>query len=130
MTAVVSDVQPSLPDKPQPVNVSFNSSASGSAVFIYVTNHGRAPLSAFMLLWRSSQTNGKLKDVYVDACLDHMPAWQPGHQWAKDLGLPIANVGLQVQVGAALFSDGSTWGDPHRLAKLIQHRGNCKWPGA
>ncbi len=129
-TAALPDVQPSLPDKPQPVNTTLRYNASGEDVSILVTNQGHAPLSAFMLVSRSRETGGKLKDTYVDACLDHRQAWQPGQYWTSYVGLRLAVEPIHVQIGAALFSDGSTWGDPHRLAKLIQHRGNCKWPGS
>jgi hypothetical protein len=37
---------------------------------------------------------------------------------------------MEAHVGAAIFTDGSGWGDAKRLAKLKQHRGSCQWPGA
>jgi hypothetical protein len=128
------DVQPSLPDQPAPlrVNVRNGSGPNGpnTQVWVVVTNQSRAPLSAFMLVFQGAQTAGRWKDSDVDACLEHRPAWQPGQQWTKYIGMPIEVGNIRIKLGAAIFSDGSTWGDPHRLAKLKQHRGSCQWPGS
>jgi len=132
--AELPDVQPSLPDKPVPLRVSvINGSGPngpGTQVSVVVKNETRAPLSAFMLVFRGAQTGQKWKDSDVDACLEHRSAWQPGQQWSKYLGLPIQVGNIEMFLGAAIFSDGSTWGNPHRLAKLKAHRGTCQWPGS
>jgi hypothetical protein len=83
-----------------------------------------------MIVFRSQQTAGRWKDLYIDACVMRLRAWQPGQQWTQYLGMPIEVGNMQVKLGAALFSDGSTWGDPHRLAKLLTHHGSCQWPGS
>ena len=132
--AKLPDVQPSLPDKPVPlrVNVVNGSGPNGprTRVSVVVTNESHAPLSAFMLVFRGAQTAQRWKDSDVDACLEHRAAWQPGQQWTKYLGMPIQVGNIEMFLGAAIFSDGSTWGNPERLAKLKAHRGNCQWPGS
>jgi hypothetical protein len=132
--AKLPDVQPSLPDKPVPlrVNVVNGSGPNGprTQVSVVVTNESHAPLSAFMLVFRGAQTAQRWKDSDVDACLEHRVAWQPGQQWTKYLGMPIQVGNIEIFLGAAIFSDGSTWGNPGRLAKLKAHRGNCQWPGS
>jgi hypothetical protein len=132
--AELPDVQPSLPDKPVPlrVNVVNGSGPNGprTQVSVVVTNESHAPLSAFMLVFRGAQTAQRWKESDVDACLEHRPAWQPGQQWTKYIGMPIQVGNIEIFLGAAIFSDGSTWGNPHRLAKLKAHRGSCQWPGS
>ncbi len=129
-----ADVQPTLPDEPVPVrvNVTHGSGPNGpdTQVWEVVTNLSHSPLRAFMIVFRGQQTAGRWKDLYVDACVMRLRAWQPGQQWTQYLGMPIEVGNMQVKLGAALFSDGSTWGDPHRLAKLLTHHGSCQWPGS
>ena len=133
-TTGLTEVQPTLPDKPVPLRVSVitGSGPNGPAsqVFVIVKNESRAPLSAFMLVFRGAQTAQRWKESDVDACLEHRTAWQPGQAWNKYIGMPIEVGNIQIFLGAAIFSDGSTWGSPQRLAKLKAHRGNCQWPGS
>jgi hypothetical protein len=132
--AELPDVKPTLPDKPVPlrVNVVNGSGPNGprTEVSVVVTNETQLPLSAFMLVFRGAQTAQRWKESDVDACLEHRLAWQPGQKWSKYIGLPIQVGNIEIALGAAIFSDGSTWGDPHRLAQLKAHRGTCQWPGS
>ena len=127
------DVQPTLPDDPAPVTwrvTTVGPNDGMQQIGVIVTNRSHTPLSAFMVVFRDAQTNGKWTDLFLDACLDHKAAWQPSQSWIHGFGLPIAVQKMEAYVGAAIFSDGSTWGNAHRLAKLKQHRGNCQWPGS
>jgi len=45
-----------------------------------------APLSAFVIGERDASTSGKWQTIFVDACLGHHSAWQPGAQWSQQLG--------------------------------------------
>jgi hypothetical protein len=131
-TAELPGVQPTMPDKPIPlrVNVVTGGGPGGpnTQVSVIVTNDSHAPLSAFMLVFRGAQTAQRWKDSDVDACLEHRPPWQPGEKWTKMIGMPIQVGNIQVGLGAAIFSDGSMWGTPERLAKLKANRGSCEWP--
>ncbi len=109
------------------VTVGQNAAAEISVV---VTNLSRLPLSAFMVVYRNSVTAGIWRDALVDACVDHHPAWQPNQQWRQGYGTLLTVRQMQAYVGAAIFTDGSEWGDAKRLAELKQHRGSCQWPGA
>jgi hypothetical protein len=128
------DIQPSLPDKPAPFRIKIvngnGPGGPGTQVSVVVTNEGHAPLSAFMLVFRGAQTAQRWKESDVYACVEHPPAWQPGQQWAKVIGHPLQVGRIEISPGAAVFADGSTWGDPHRLAQLKSRRGNCEWPGS
>jgi hypothetical protein len=132
--ADLPDVQPTLPEKPVPLRVDVvdGSGPNGprTQVSVVVTNESHAPVSAFMLVFRGAQTGQRWKESDVDACLEHRPAWQPGQRWTKYIGLPIQVGNIEIFLGAAIFSDGSTWGTPHRLAQLKAHRGSCQWPGS
>ncbi len=127
----LADVQASMPEKPVPLGVKVVNlnGPNGVEIGLVVTNETHAPLTAFMLVNRGKQTAQRWMDREVDACLDHRPPWQPGQQWTENLGIPLAVGNIEVFLGAAIFSDGSTWGSPTRLAKLKAHRGNCQWPG-
>jgi hypothetical protein len=117
----------SAPVKADVVTVGQNAAAEISVV---VTNLKRSPLSAFMVVYRNGATAGVWHDAFVDACLDHHAAWQQNQQWRRGFGMLVTVRQMQAYVGAAIFTDGSTWGDAKRLAKLKQHRGSCQWPGA
>jgi hypothetical protein len=69
-------------------------------------------------------------DLDVYACVEHPPAWPPGQRWVKMIGHPVQVGNIEISLGAAVFTDGSTWGNPHRLAQLKSRRGNCEWPGS
>ncbi len=103
---------------------------AAAEISVVVTNLNRLPLSAFMVVYRNSVTAGVWHDAFVDACLDHQAAWQPNQQWRRDFGMLVTVRQMQAYVGAAIFTDGSEWGDAKRLAKLKKHRGSCHWPGA
>lgn len=125
-----AEVQATMPEKPVPLRINVvTSSGPGNEISLVVTNENHAPLSAFMLVMRSKQTAERWMDTEVDACLQHRAPWQPGQQWSQNLGIPLAVGNLEVNLGAAIFTDGSTWGTPTRLAKLKTHRGDCQWPG-
>jgi hypothetical protein len=109
------------------VTVGQNASAEISVV---VTNLNRLPLSAFMVVYRNGATSGVWRDAFVDACVDHHAAWQPNQQWRRGFGMMVTVRQMEAYVGAAIFTDGSEWGDAKRLAKLKQHRGSCQWPGS
>jgi len=109
------------------VTVGQNAAAEISVV---VTNLNRVPLSAFMVVYRNAATSGVWHDAFVDACVDHHAAWQPSQQWRREFGMMVTVRQMEAYVGAAIFTDGSEWGDAKRLAKLKQHRGSCHWPGA
>jgi hypothetical protein len=109
------------------VTVGQNASAEISVV---VTNLNRLPLSAFMVVYRNGATSGVWRDAFVDACVDHHAAWQPNQQWRRGFGMMVTVRQMEAYVGAAIFTDGSEWGDAKRLAKLKQHRGSCQWSGA
>jgi hypothetical protein len=117
----------SAPIKADVVTVGQNAAAEVSVV---VTNLNRVPLSAFMVVYRNGATAGVWHDAFVDACVDHHAAWQPNQQWRRGFGMLVSVRQMEAYVGAALFTDGSVWGDAKRLAKLKQHRGSCQWPGA
>jgi hypothetical protein len=116
------------PVKADVVTVGQNDGAA--EVSVVVTNLNRVPLSAFMVVYRNGVTAGVWRDAFVDACLDHHAAWQPNQQWRRGFGMVVTVRRMEAYVGAAIFTDGSTWGDAKRLAKLKQHRGSCQWPGA
>jgi hypothetical protein len=115
------------PVKADVVTVGQNAAAEVSVV---VTNLNRLPLSAFMVVYRNGATAGVWRDAFVDACVDHHAAWQPNQQWRREFGMLVTVRQMEAYVGAAIFTDGSEWGDAKRLAKLKQHRGSCQWPGA
>jgi hypothetical protein len=115
------------PVKADVVTVGQNASAEISVV---VTNLNRLPLSAFMVVYRNGATSGVWRDAFVDACVDHHAAWQPNQQWRRGFGMMVTVRQMEAYVGAAIFTDGSEWGDAKRLAKLKQHRGSCQWPGS
>jgi hypothetical protein len=123
-------IQATLPKEPTPVQLDLKSDGPDGNVWLYATNAHHAPLSAFTIGKRDASTDGKWQTVYVDACLGHHSAWQPGAQWSQQLGIRIAVRKVEVQLEAAIFTDGSTWGDPQRLGELKVHRGNCQWPGS
>jgi len=114
------------PIKADVVTVGQNAAAEVSVV---VTNLNRVPLSAFMVVYRNGVTAGVWRDAFVDACVDHHAAWQPNQQWRRGFGMLVTVRQMEAYVGAAIFADGSEWGDAKRLAKLKQHRGSCQWPG-
>jgi len=114
------------PVKADVVTVGQNAAAEVSVV---VTNLNRVPLSAFMVVYRNGATAGVWHDAFADACVDHHAAWQPNQQWRREFGMLVTVRQMQAYVGAAIFTDGSEWGDAKRLAKLKQHRGACHWPG-
>lgn len=115
------------PVKADVVTVGQNAAAEISVV---VTNLNHVPLSAFMVVYRNGATSGVWHDAYVDACVDHHAAWQPNQQWRREFGMLVTVRQMEAYVAAALFTDGSEWGDAKRLARLKQHRGSCQWPGA
>jgi len=115
------------PVKADVVTVGQNAAA---AVSVVVTNLNRLPLSAFMVVYRNGATAGVWRDAFVDACVDHHAAWQPNQQWRREFGMLVTVRQMEAYVGAAIFTDGSEWGDAKRLVKLKQHRGSCQWPGA
>jgi hypothetical protein len=115
------------PVKADVVTVGQNAAAEVSVV---VTNLNRSPLSAFMVVYRNGATAGVWRDAFVDACVDHHAAWQPNQQWRRGFGMLVTVRQMEAFVGAAIFTDGTQWGDAKRLAKLKQHRGSCQWPGA
>lgn len=116
------------PVKAEVVTVGHNDGAA--EVSVVVTNLNHVPLSAFMVVYRNSVTAGVWHDAFVDACLDHHAAWQPNQQWQRGFGMLVTVRQMQAYVGAAIFTDGSTWGDAKRLEKLRRHRGSCQWPGS
>jgi hypothetical protein len=130
--AGLADVQPTLPDEalPLPANVTHSNGPNGldTQVWEIVTGLSQAPLKAFMLVSRGQQMRGRWKDLYVDACVMRLRVWQSEQQWAQYLGMPIEVGNIQVKLGAALFSDDSPWGNPHRLALLLAHHGRCTGP--
>jgi hypothetical protein len=115
------------PVKADVVTVGQNAAAEFSVV---VTNLNRAPLSAFMVVYRNGATAGVWHDAFVDACVDHHAAWKQNEQWRRGFGMLVTVRQMDAYVGAAIFTDGSEWGDAKRLAKLKQRRGSCHWPGA
>jgi hypothetical protein len=115
------------PVKADVVTVGQNATAEVSVV---VTNLKGVPLTAFMVVYRNAATAGVWHDAFVDACVDHHAAWQPNQQWRRGFGMLVSVRKMEAHVGAAIFTDGSTWGDAKRLAELKQHRGSCQWPGA
>lgn len=132
-TQASPDLAPTLADEPAPVQagISWLPNGNGSRdAWIFAANVSRTPLSAFAVEVRGRQTNGQWKVFYQDACLAHRQAWQPGEQWNTRAGIPLQVLPIEAKAGAALFSDGSTWGKPHLLGKLKAHRGSCKWPGS
>jgi len=103
---------------------------AGDQFSVVVTNLNRVPLTAFMVVYRNGVTRGAWHDRFVDACVDHHAAWQQNKQWSDTFGTRLTILQMDAYVGAAIFTDGSTWGDAKRVAKLKQRRGSCKWPGA
>jgi hypothetical protein len=116
------------PVKADVVTIGHNDAADEFSVV--VTNLNRVPLSAFMVVYRNEVTRGIWKDRYVDACLDHHAAWQQNQQWREEFGMRVTIRKMDAYVGAAIFTDGTTWGDSKRVANLKRRRGSCHWPGA
>jgi len=116
---------PASANVPPPVKAEMVTDASGH-VSVVVTNQSNLPMSAFMVVYRNG-TNwggaGIWSDIPIDACLQHHAAWQPKEQWQQDFGSRDAMPGrrMDAYVGAAIFTDGSTWGDATILGRLKQY---------
>jgi hypothetical protein len=125
----VGEVQATMPETPIPISVKVLTSGTDAQtqVFAAVKNTYSAPLSAFLLI--VNERGQPPKTLAVDACLEHHAAWQPREQWTRPAGLLTQIGNLHLDLGAAIFTDGSTWGNPKLLGKLKARRGGCQWPG-
>lgn len=66
--------------------------------------------------------------MLCQTCLPYRDPGDDKRTWERMNGLTVRQ--MQAYVGAAIFTDGTEWGNAKRLAERKKRRGRCQWPGA
>ena len=88
-----------------------------------ISNWSTVPIEAFLVSYDDSHRGGHLNRIYYDTCLyPHELPITPGdsyeHQLPHAIGGPVPHAGLR----AAVFADGTTFGDEEWVHELLRRR--------
>jgi hypothetical protein len=95
---------------------------------VVVTNEGQAPLVAVAMVFHHAKNGPDHWGEAFDMCLYHRPPIPPAKGYTSPEIVEYDGKTDEV-VTAALFADGSTWGDPQHVAQLKARHASCDWPG-